>query len=180
MMMRKTGQEGTRESKVKSKHSYIFHAGVNESIWGRVIQFALIVFNSAQQMCLSKINHLHLVANTHTTKHTRRQCLGATRIYNWIWLLCGSPCCCCCCSCCCCSCFDAVCPSWQVDNRWPTGNWQTPESTQFIFISLIDLFRLTLIHTHVNTHTNTRTHVYTQRDSVSGCLPIHAWVCAAW
>lgn len=74
------GQEGTRESKVKSKHSYIFHAGVNESIWGRVIQFALIVFNSAQQMCLSKINHLHLVENTHT--HTRRQCLGATRIYN--------------------------------------------------------------------------------------------------
>lgn len=63
------GQEGTGESKVKSKHSYIFHAGVNESIWGRVIQFALIVFNSAQQMCLSKINHLHLVENTHTTKH---------------------------------------------------------------------------------------------------------------
>lgn len=70
MMMRKTGQEGPRESKVESKHSYIFHAGVNESIWGRVIQFALIVFNSAQQMCLSKINHLHLVENTHTTKHT--------------------------------------------------------------------------------------------------------------
>lgn len=65
------GQEGTRESKVKSKHSYIFHVGVNESIWGRVIQFALIVFNSAQQMCLSKINRLHLVENTHTTKYTQ-------------------------------------------------------------------------------------------------------------
>jgi len=105
----------------QQQHRYIFHVGVNKTIWGRVIHFALIVFNTAQQMRLSKINHLHLVVNTHTYIHTHwdtdTQAQWLLHAFIIEFGFCYCFCCCFCCSCSCC--FDVVCPSWQVGNRWP-------------------------------------------------------------
>lgn len=50
-----------------------------------------------------------------------------------------------------------------------TGNWQTPESTQFIFISLIDLFRPTHTHARTHTHTHVRTHTHRETADLAAC-----------